>query len=87
MDIATKTITFTDASTIGDFAIVSWLWDLGDTGTSTNQNPVSVYAAFGTYVVKLTVTDADGAVSSYTQTIRLEEPASGFPFTFPFTLA
>jgi parallel beta-helix repeat protein len=38
----------------------SWYWDFGDGTSSTLQNPTHVYAAMGTYLVKLTVTNAAG---------------------------
>ncbi|HVP95346.1 MAG TPA: PKD domain-containing protein [Methanoregulaceae archaeon] len=43
---------FTDQS-IG--APTQWLWDFGDTFTSTAQNPSHVYRAIGQYTVQLTV--------------------------------
>ncbi len=49
------TVDFTDEST-GD--VVSWDWDFGDGGTSTQQNPSYEYADPGIYHVGLTVTDA-----------------------------
>lgn len=43
----------------------SWLWEfLGDSGTSTAQNPVHTFAAAGTYPVKLTVTNSAGSSSA-----------------------
>jgi PKD repeat protein/uncharacterized protein YfaP (DUF2135 family) len=36
-------------------AIISWLWDFGDGGTSNLQNPSHTYIAAGAYTVKLTV--------------------------------
>lgn len=41
----------------------SWLWDFGDGGTSTEQNPTHVYTVAGTYTVTLTV----DSLYSYTQ--------------------
>lgn len=37
-----------------------WLWDFGDGGTSTVQNPVYIYKNPGTYAVSLTVTRVYG---------------------------
>lgn len=51
---------FTDTSTDADGSIASWSWDFGDTGTSTAQNPLHSYAAYGNYSVSLTVTDDEG---------------------------
>lgn len=53
-------VSFTDASSDPDGLIVSWLWDFGDSSTSSEQNPSHTYAAANTYIVRLTVTDDDG---------------------------
>ena len=42
----------------------TWQWDFGDGGTSTLQNPSHTYNAFGTYNVKLIVTNAAGCMDS-----------------------
>ena len=42
----------------------SWLWDLGDGNTSTQQNPSHTYAANGIYTVCSTVTNECGTDSS-----------------------
>lgn len=47
------TVFFTDMSTLPD----TWFWDFGDANTSTAQNPVHTYTAYGTFTVLLTVTD------------------------------
>lgn len=41
----------------GNENITSWLWNFGDGGTSTQQNPSHVYNAVGNYTVSLTVGD------------------------------
>lgn len=43
---------------------VSWLWDFGDGETSTEQNPVHIYADGGYYNVILTATGSDGSTAS-----------------------
>jgi len=61
---------FTDASSGSGVPITSWLWDFGDgTGTSNLQNPVHTYSSPGTWMVTLTVTNANGCVGSITQPI------------------
>ena len=50
------TVTFTNNSTLAD----SYSWDFGDGTTSTEANPVHVYAADGNYTVVLTATNANG---------------------------
>jgi PKD repeat protein len=51
-------VQFTDASTESP---TSWLWDFGDSTTSTAQNPLKTYPAAGTFTVSLTATNADGS--------------------------
>ena len=63
------TITFTDTSADADGTIVAWQWDFGDGTTRTVQNPTHTYAAAGTHIVRLTVTDNDGASSSVTENV------------------
>ena len=61
-----------DASTIAAGKIVTWNWDFGDgkTETRTNANVFEhVYAAAGTYQVKLTVTSDLGCSSVITQSV------------------
>ncbi|WP_373044335.1 PKD domain-containing protein [Vulgatibacter sp.] len=47
-------------STDDEGPIASWQWDLGDGTTSDLERPQHVYAATGSYLVRLRVTDADG---------------------------
>ncbi|MDD1687852.1 DUF3344 domain-containing protein, partial [Methanoregula sp.] len=53
-------VKFTDASTNTP---TSWLWDFGDSGSSTEQNPVHTYIAAGNYSVNLTATNLAGSDS------------------------
>ena len=52
------TCTFADGSTDADGTIEAYDWDFGDGQTSTEQSPEHSYAAAGTYVVGLTITDS-----------------------------
>lgn len=56
--------TFTDSSIAESniLPITSWLWDFGDTGTSSLQNPTHTYTAPGIYIVRLTVSDGTNTV-------------------------
>lgn len=45
----------------------TWAWDFGDGNNSTMQNPSHVYAATGTYTVRLTVTN--GTCSHFVQQV------------------
>jgi len=69
------TVTFFDKSSDPDGHIVSWQWDFGDGTTSKEQNPTHYYAEAyfgGTYTIKLTVADDDGASSTVTKEVRFE---------------
>jgi gliding motility-associated-like protein len=69
-------VDFTDLSTIGaPGVIVAWSWEFGDNSTSTLQNPSHQYPNAGTYDITLTVTTADGCVS----TIVLNNYITVFP--------
>ncbi len=48
---------FTDLSQ----AVSSWLWNFGDSGTSTEKNPTHTYTVMGTYTVTLTATNEFGS--------------------------
>lgn len=65
-----KKVTFTSAAK--NYNALSW--DFGDGSTSTEENPVHVYAALGTYTVKLTATGLDGATDVSSQTVAIADP-------------
>ncbi len=68
-----------------DTPVVEWLWDFGDGNTSTEQNPLHVYAAGGptSYSVTLSSTTTAGCENQITLTIDLfENPAADFEYTF-----
>ena len=54
------TATFMDLSSSGSAAIATRTWDFGDGATSTERDPVHDYATNGTFLVRLTVRDANG---------------------------
>jgi PKD repeat protein len=64
-------VDFTDMSSVTGSSIpVTYSWDFGDTGTSTDQNPTHLYTTNGNFTVELTVTDSCGTdVTSQTVTI------------------
>jgi len=55
-------IEFEDRSSDPDGSIVSWYWEFGDGTISTDQNSTHKYEVLGTYIIKLVVTDVDGAI-------------------------
>ena len=71
------TVDFTDASTDLDGSIVSWNWNFGDGLFSTAQNPTHTYDNADTYIVRLKVTDDDGAADSTIRIITVQPNPGG----------
>jgi MYXO-CTERM domain-containing protein len=53
---------------------ITFAWDFGDGSSSTLASPSHLYAAAGTYLARLTVTDAQGATSEDTALVTISEP-------------
>lgn len=66
-----QAVQFTDQSYDPDGTVVAWSWDFGDGATSTEQNPMHIYASEGTYTVASTVTDNDGSTNSTQKSITV----------------
>ena len=62
------------ASSDSDGSIRSFKWSFGDGQTSEGRYTTHVFGHSGTYTVTLTVIDDDGASSSTTNTISVQEP-------------
>lgn len=67
---------FTDTSAAGGAAISAWSWTFGDGNASSAQHPAHAYGSAGTYVVSLTVTDANGKSSTASQQVSVTAPAA-----------
>ena len=76
-EMAEDTCKFSDMSSGW---ILNWLWDFGDSSSSTEQNPVHIYES-GQYTLKLTVTGPFGSDDSTLQitVTDLEEQESNTP--------
>ena len=70
-------VSFTNSSTDSDGDIVSYLWDFGDGGESTETNPVHLYSTTGSYLVTLTATDAQGQTGTTSETVTVSETTGG----------
>jgi gliding motility-associated-like protein len=57
--------------TLNNDPIISTVWDFGDGGTSTMNEPSHVFTGPGTYIVKLTVTTQNQCTSTFADTIRV----------------
>ena len=58
-----------------DGSIVSYVWDFGDGGTGSGITAYNTYVSPGTYTVRLTVTDNDGATDFTTQFVSVQTVA------------
>lgn len=56
----------------------SYTWDFGDGETSTEKDPVHVYAAAGDYTVKLTATNDANVSAEYSQAITVTDPDEAY---------
>ena len=56
-----NSVSFFDSSIVapGD-SVISWIWDFGDSGSSTQQNPQHTYTSAGTYSITLTINTFEG---------------------------
>lgn len=64
------TVQFTANATDADNDPLTYLWDFGDSTTSTQANPSHTYTAAGTYTASLTVSDSEDT-ASYSLTITV----------------
>jgi len=77
--IAPLTVAFNGTATGSP---TTWLWNFGDGGSSTIQNPSHVYTNGGTYTVKLTVANSYGnGVRSRPGYIAARNGLQGYSFT------
>ena len=80
-DDSTDVIFVMDASD-ADGSITAWNWDFGDGATSRIESPTHAFPADGTFTVRVTVTDNDGAVS---ETVSAEIEVANTPPIAIFT--
>lgn len=78
-------VSFTNNSSSSNSTITSYLWNFGDGGTSTEQNPSHIYRNSGDYNVRLTVTDDKSCRNTYQlpNTVTISGLQSAFTSTSP----
>jgi gliding motility-associated-like protein len=62
---------FSDRSSTTSNLIVAWQWDFGDGSIDSVQNPLHTYGSPGQYLVRLTVSDAEGCSHSVLDTVEV----------------
>jgi cytochrome c len=81
---APLTVNFTgEESSDDDGDELTYAWDFGDGGTSTEVNPTHTFTDAGTYNVRLTVTDSTGKSSSSTVVITAGNTRPDVELTVP----
>ncbi len=77
-------VSFTGSSSDdGAEDVLSFSWDFGDGGSSSEQNPTWSYTQQGTYEVTLTVTDGDGGTGTATAEIDIANRGPSAELTGP----
>ena len=71
----------TSGSSDPDGSIASYAWDFGDGATGTGPEPTHTYAAGGRYFPSLTVTDDEGASSTFVDEVLVDLPAAPVVYT------
>jgi len=71
---APLTVSFTSEAVDSDGSIVNYSWDFKDGETSNEEKPTHTFQSYGTFNVKLTVTDDKGATSFDTIIIKSQFP-------------
>ncbi|WMW22373.1 PKD domain-containing protein [Methanolobus mangrovi] len=78
------TVSFTDMS-LNTSEDTSWAWDFGDGNSSSEQNPVNIYAKTGSYEVNLLVDNGDGNSDSKMKIVSVDECTGYERPTIPVT--
>lgn len=64
---------FTDLSTDTNGSVGAWAWNFGDGTTSTTRNPTRTFPIGGSYTVRLTAMDNQGATGTVTKTVTVTQ--------------
>ena len=77
-------VRFRDSTNALGRQIIKWKWQFGDNSTDTVQNPLKLYAASGTYTVKLSVITDVGCLADTSKNIAINNaPIAKFGVSVP----
>jgi len=65
---------FTDQTISYNSSIIGWAYDFGDGDSTYSQSPLHMYSSEGIYAVILSVTDLNGCMESFTDSIYVRPP-------------
>ena len=65
------TVFFDASPSVSLSAVVAYAWNFGDGGTDTGKTPSHSFKSAGAYVVRLTITDADGHTGTGTKPVTV----------------
>ena len=68
-----------DNSTVSSGTITGWSWMMGDSSTTTAQNPTHFYSTPGFYTITLEVTSNEGCKNSMTDSVEIYAPPTPQP--------
>jgi len=74
-----QAVYFNGTESSGQSPITGYAWDFGDGSTGTGATPSHAYAAAGTYVVRLTVTDSSGRTATITNPVTVSTASGSAP--------
>lgn len=63
----------------------TYLWDFGDGSTSTVHSPIHAFSTYGSYVVSLTATNANGCDSTVVKTVHIDTLEADFSVNNTFS--
>src|SRR5262245_5806716 len=77
--VAPLTVAFTATASDPEQQQLTYAWEFGDGGTSTQANPTHTYQVASAYTARLTVRDPQGATATSTVTITANSPTNNPP--------
>jgi PKD repeat protein len=76
---AGEPVAFTATAADADNDALSYAWEFGDGGTSTEANPTHTYTTLGAYTAKVTVSDGRGGTATATLPVTVAAASSDTP--------